>query len=271
MADGRGGAGGTCLPGGRLGGATVAALVACLLGLAALAAAPSAARAEAFLDLYMGKSFTLDSDLRISQPSQGDEFEFLNLSWSDRSFTSPPYYGARAGYFFESHPWLGLALEFFHFKIIADTAEIRRLTGVHRGNAVDARVPVDSVVQSFQITHGVNYLTVDAMFRYPLLRDPVRFPRGRVHLYSGFGVGPVIAHPESIIDGASDDGPYQVGGIGAQVFLGARALLFKHVGVFAEYKFSHSSLDVEVARGTAYVTENTHHIVWGITIAFPSF
>jgi hypothetical protein len=36
--------------------------------------------------------------------------------------------------------------------------------------------------------------------------------------------------------------------------------------VFAEYKFTHSSFDVDIASGEGHVEENSHHIVVGITI-----
>lgn len=238
--------------------------------LVALAVAPEAA-AEPFLDLYTGKSFTQNSDVRIRQPSQQDKFTFDDVSFKDESFDLPPYYGARLGYYFEKYPWLGVGAEFFHFKIIADTTESKRLSGTNRGSPVNATVPMDSVVQTFQLTHGVNYLTADVLLRYSLLEEPERFPRGRLQLYGGAGVGPVIAHPETRIDGASNDGPYQVAGVGVQAFVGARVMLFKYVGLFTEYKFTHSSLDVSVARGTGSFEENTHHIVGGLTFTLPSF
>jgi hypothetical protein len=58
---------------------------------------------------------------------------------------------------------------------------------------------------------------------------------------------------------------------GIQAFVGARTLLFKHFGLFAEYKFTHSRLEIEVTRGHGGLGENTHHLVRGITIPLPSF
>ena len=51
-----------------------------------------------------------------------------------------------------------------------------------------------------------------------------------------------------------------------QAFVGARTLLFKHFGLFADYKFTHSSLDVGIDSGRADISENTHHLVEGTTI-----
>jgi len=58
---------------------------------------------------------------------------------------------------------------------------------------------------------------------------------------------------------------------GMQAFIGARTLLFKHFGLFAEYKFTHSRLEVMVTKGHGDLGENTQHLVEGITIPLPSF
>lgn len=60
-------------------------------------------------------------------------------------------------------------------------------------------------------------------------------------------------------------------GAGIQTFVGARTLLFKHFGLFAEYKFTHSRPEIEVTRGHGGLGENTLHLIGGITIPLPSF
>ena len=92
-----------------------------------------------------------------------------------------------------------------------------------------------------------------------------------MQLYGGTGVGPVITHAENVIGNVPNDPGYEIAGVGVQGFVGMRALLFKYVGVFAEYKFTHSNLDVSAGYGRAHVDENTHHIVGGLTFSLPSF
>src|SRR5262245_40972873 len=87
-----------------------------LAGVGLVLAGASPAGAEGFIDLYVGKSSTQPSDIRIRQSSLQSDFSFAGVSFEDRSFESPLYYGGRGGYFFEAAPWFGLALEFFHFK-----------------------------------------------------------------------------------------------------------------------------------------------------------
>lgn len=236
-----------------------------LLGL------PAAVQGEAFLDLYAGKSFTQDSDLRIKQSRLGNDYTFEDVSFRDDSFKDPPYYGVRAGYFFERYPWLGLAVEFFHMKITADTSDVRPVDGTRNGAALSGGAKVNSIVQRFAVTHGVNYLTLDALFRYPLLQSPERFAKGRLQLYTGVGLGPVIGHPETRVDNIRSEPGYELAGLGVQGFVGARFLILKNLGLFTEYKFSHSALEVTVPSGHGRVHENTHHIVGGLTIHFGSF
>jgi hypothetical protein len=231
------------------------------------------AGAELFVDAYTGWNFTHDSDIDIDQPSLGNDFTFKDVAFDGATpsgaLNTSGYYGVRGGYFFDTVPWFGVAIEFFHFKILAEEQDTKRLIGTVAGVSTNTTARVDSLVQQFEVTHGVSYLTVDALFRYSLFKDPERFPRGRVQLYGGFGVGPVITHAESIVGGVENNASYQIRGPGVQVFTGVRTLLFKHFGVFAEYKFTHSSFDVDIASGEGHVEENSHHIVVGITIPLP--
>ena len=224
--------------------------------------------AEWFMDFYLGKSFPLNSDLTINQPANNSRFTIEDVSFDDESFSDPPYYGLRAGYFFERYPSLGIALEAFHFKMFAETSKSKRFTGTQGGAAINVLQPVNAVVQAFEISHGVNYVTVDAIFRNPMFVDQERFPRGRVQAYVGVGPGVVIIHSHNRVEGVSHEQDYSVGGFGVQTFAGAKVLLFKHFGVFAEYKFTHSRLKVDLSTGDATVNENTHHVVFGVTVPF---
>ena len=241
---------------------TVLVLVLALL-------APTAARAELFADVFTGKSFTADTNLHIEQSSRRNDFTFHDVSFDDRSFDLPPYYGLRAGYFFESHPWLGVGVEYFHFKIYADTEEAKHLTGTVGGARVDRVARVDSLVQHFDVSHGVNYIMVNGIARQVFFADPERFPHGRVQLYGGGGVGPVIGHPENTVQHVDNTQQYELAGVGGQFFTGAKWLFCRWGGLYAEYKYTLSDLDVSVAGGSGDVAEQTHHIVVGLTATLP--
>jgi opacity protein-like surface antigen len=253
---------------GRAGGTRSSVVGAVVLALVLATASPAAA--EFFLDGYTGKAFTLNSDLHIKQ-SGGTDFTFSDVSWLDKSFEGSPYHAVRGGYFFESIPWFGLAIDFFHFKVFAETTDTRPLSGTVAGVPVGGSAQVGSLVQKFEVSHGVNYFMLDALFRYGLLKDAERFPKGIVQLYGGVGLGAVLGHAESVVRNVSAEPGYEWTGIGVQAIAGVRVLFWKYLGVFAEYKFTHTGLDVGVAAGRARLEENTHHVVGGISIYLPSF
>jgi len=250
--------------------AWVLRLVLVVVGAVATGVWPSSARAEFVLDLFTGTSDTSNADVEIKQPAAGNRFTVRDLAFDGQSFEDPPYYGARVAYFFEGLPWLGVGVEFFHFKIFGETGETRQITGTRTGTPINMRAPVTSVVQRFDVSHGVNYLMVDVIARYGFFRDSATYPGGRLQIYVGGGVGPVITHAETRIEGVAAEPGYEVGGVGSQGFAGVRFMLFKYVGLFVEGKITHSSLTVGVAQGgEASFDETTRHIVGGITIAFP--
>jgi hypothetical protein len=247
-------------------------LLAALAVAAALGAVPlRGAGAEPFLDGYSGTNFTRDADLTIEQPAVGNDFTIRDLSFDPVHGDGAPYYGVRAGYFFGEAPsWFGLALEFFHFKMSAETDGTRDVSGTIGGTSIAARLPVAGVVQHFSLTNGLSYVTLDALVRHGFLVDDEDFPHGRLQLYAGVGVGPVIGYPRSRIQGVDSEPGYQLAGVGGQGFAGVRFLLFRNVGLFAEGKVTYSRLTVDVARGgTAELTEQSLHLVGGITLMFP--
>lgn len=243
------------------------AVGALLVALALATAAPAAA--EFFLEGYTGTNLTLDSDLHIKQ-SGGTDFTYSDVSWLAKPFSGSPYHAARGGYFLETIPWLGFAVDFFHFKVFAEVDDTRRLSGTVAGAPVGGSAQVGALVQKFQVSHGVNYFMLDALFRHGLFKDAERFPKGIVQLYGGVGLGAVLAHGESVVRNVAAEPGYEWSGIGVQAVAGVRVLFWKYLGVFAEYKFTHSGVDVGVASGRAKLTENTHHAVGGISVYLPS-
>ncbi|HSQ06031.1 MAG TPA: hypothetical protein VLN59_18485, partial [Burkholderiales bacterium] len=134
----------------------------------------------------------------------------------------------------------------------------------------DTSLTMNTVVQGFSVSHGLNYVLFNAYVRHGFYKDPDRFPAGRVQPYGGIGVGPVIVHPENSVEHLDNSGGYDIGGAGGQVCLGARLLLLRYLGVFAEYKFTFSSPDVDVAQGSAHFDERSHHLIGGLTVPLPS-
>lgn len=245
---------------------------ACFAGVVAfgvLCLAATAAHSEIYAYGYLGKSWSEDADLSVSQPATGTDLTYSGVGFDDHAFESPQYYGAKLGRYFDDWPWLALELEFFHFKIFARTSEVRPVSGTRGGVPVSGSEPVSTTVQTFSISHGVNMLMLNAVGRVGLWKD-ADHPRGRLQAYSGAGAGLVVNHAESQVNGVFreqydfDDGP------GLQALLGLRCLPFKMEdsdgpAAFVEYKLTYSEPDFDIDRGEGSLDALlTHHVVFGL-------
>jgi hypothetical protein len=266
------------------------------LALLLLLAAPTLlmpAQAQAvggsgFVDLELGKSVPSPSDLTLDQPARQTDLRIHDLSFRDDSFVDPPWYCLRLGRWEARPDWLGFAIEFLHPKLFARVEEERRISGVHGGMPVDQVLPVDSLVQSFNLSHGESRLSFEVLFRRGLLkRQATSAPKGPIpssgipaglrpaahpadlpdllQIFGGIGAGPVIAHPESRIDGEQGKARYQVAGPGYEGFAGFRIFPWRSLGLVLEYKYTAADLKVDVAQGSARLKERTSHFSSGLT------
>ena len=161
--------------------------------LASLASAAGPAAAEWFADLYAGSAWTESHDRDLT---------FLGTKFDQRGqqFETSASFGGRVGYWLESVPYLGLALDAFHFQpnMNPQSATVCSTAGCF----ADPRTGLDlSVV-------GVSF---DAMLRWPFTEDrgvsqgpTPAVHHGRAgHLHrprheSGHGAGPRGTHQQGI-------------------------------------------------------------------------
>ncbi len=224
-----------------------------------------------FLKLYTGFAGTQNSDLQLSQPAAGNELLFRNVSWIDASWGKPnaPYYGIRLGYFLEDVPWLGVMLDFTHFKAIAETGKVVNVSGTRLGAPINAAIPMSSIVSQYQMTNGINFLTFNALARWQLDVSE-EFPHGRFQPYAGAGLGPTFHQPEIVIDGiASTFNEYQWGELGVQALVGVSYYIIPELDLFTEYRFTHTQTNLDTPLGGKGRTPiDTHHIVFGTGFHF---
>lgn len=231
-----------------------------ILALSMLCA--EAARAEWVASLFGGVAFTENNDLELKQDN-GPHLTFHNASYRGRDFETPPYYGARLSYFLPQLSHWGFGLEFFHAKMYLNTSDTVRVTGVRDGSSVDDQERIGDTIQGFNMSHGLNFLTADVIYRWFLGPRGEGF-LGRIQPYLGAGVGAVIPHVESTIGGVHFE-QYQLHGPGAQGFLGINLDLTRHWSVFFEYKLSYADLDLTIPSGSIEVEPWTHHLVTGLS------
>jgi opacity protein-like surface antigen len=202
-----------------------------MAALAALVLVGGGAHAEAFFDLRTGASFTDEGDVEIST--------FVGSVDFSSEFEDSVTVGGRAGYWFESLPWLGLAVDASYFA--PDTEDA--------GFELDV-IPVSPLL----------------MLRAPLASDE-EYPHGRFQPFVGIGPGIFITLVDA--DGGYSDEPADVG---LDLHAGLRFLLSRSVGLFVQYRFT--SYQVEASDdilGVSVDTDidlDTHHVAGGVGFSF---
>lgn len=238
-----------------------------LLAFAVAAAAlPSAfeARAQTRLSLYTGTSSTSSSAVDVSQPALGTQATFRDVHWSARPFHPAPYYGLRLTRFAHAQSRWGVGLDYTHYKVYAQVDRPVRADGTWQGTAVTGSAPLSQYVQRLELSHGVNLLTVQALYRWtepPLAGVPL-LP------YVGAGVGSYWPHTESAVAGIAHEAGYRRTGVAVQLLAGARYAISDRWGVFAEARFDRGTARVDVAAGQARVPLRTAHLVVGADLTF---
>src|SRR2546427_9633853 len=137
------------------------------LTLVLATACAAAAHAEFVASLFSGAALTEDNDLRLKQ-SDGTDLTFHNVSYEGKDFESPIYYGARLTYFLPEMSHWGFGLEFFHAKLYLNADDTVHVTGARGGGPIDDRERVGDTIEAFNLSHGLNFLTADAVYRWVL-------------------------------------------------------------------------------------------------------
>ncbi len=232
----------------------------------------SCAHAEWVATFYTGDSHTYSSDLSVLQPGTHSDASFDQVSWAPHPLGhGAPYYGVRISYFPPASPHLGVTFDFTHYKMYAETAELTDMRGEWNGKPVDGYVPLASAVQSLEIAHGVNLVSLDAQYRWDAGSEG-----GPWQMQVGAGPGVYVPHSDGVIDGVGVDEGYQYGGFGGQIFGGAEYRLPaswqpKHLSIslLAEGKLDGGNIDLHLAPDTHIDTRvTTVHVIAGVSLHF---
>jgi len=213
---------------------------------------------------YAGAAHTVNSSLTIRQPALGTNVQFSDISYRGESFQPPLYYGVRGGHLFGQ--WWGVEVEFTHLKVFLNADQPARVTGTLNGMAIDSRQAVNTIVQRFSISHGVNLLLANAVFRHGVWHaGQQRLARAYVGLR--LGAGATVPHPESAIQGVADE-HYQAGSPVFQFAGNIEVRIHGRLYWMGEYKFTRTREQVDVNSGTATSLLQSNHLVTGPSIHF---
>jgi opacity protein-like surface antigen len=220
--------------------------------------------AETLFSAYTGTSYTRNSDLRLTQPGAGTDLTLHDVHWDAHPFKPAPYYGLRVTHFYDRGPNWGAAIDYTHYKIYANTDRVVGADGTVRGLRVSAALPMNQFVQRFEISHGVNVLSINGIYRWLDLG----IAAGRLQPYVGAGLAYYRPHTENTVGGVPFESGYEASGFGYQVFAGAQYRITERVGLFAETKFNSGTAKVDIAGGRAQAPLRTFHVTGGINYRF---
>lgn len=229
-------------------------------------ALPSIARADWVASAFLGHPWTRSSTVVLALPDRQTTIQIDGVEYRGESFRSPQYYGYRITWIPDARRWLGIEAEVIHAKVFAQAGRVVRIRGMLRGTAVDASLPMSTVVQRLAMSHGLNFIFANVALRREL--GPVDSQgMSRLVAVVRAGAGPTVPHAESTVDHVNLD-HYESGGLGAQVAGGLEMTLWRGLGVIGEYKFTWATPRIDVAGGQATVPARSHHLVGGLTFRF---
>lgn len=190
--------------------------------------------------VYGGYQTAPHSDVELSG---GPDF---TAGWEGNSFSMPIYWGVRGTYWFDGGRLsnLGISLDFTHAKVYADDETLAETGWDH-----------------FEMTDGINLLTVNALYRFPI--EGSRFTP-----YVGAGVGINVPHIE-VTRPSGTTSEYQFGGATLQAQAGVKYDITDRWAAFVEYKGNYSFVDVDIDSGDSLKTEIfTNAVNVGISFKF---
>lgn len=212
--------------------------------------------------LYGGGNSTPDADVILKQPN-GTDMLLKDVPFTGEPFDDPPFYGLRATWWRSS---FGAMLDYTHAKSISRRKEVVSQSGTRDGKPVPPREPVSKTFTKLEYSHGMNTLTLNALYRFTGWQR-------RVIPYIGAGAGVAVPHTEIARKGiARTDWTYryEVSGPAVQGLVGLDwRLPSRRWTVFSEYKAGYAINHTELNEG-GYVKANlwVHQAIVGVSASF---
>ena len=206
-------------------------------------AAPAAAEVE--LSIYTGWQTLPHSRISGNLPGALGGYNAL-VGWEGKSFSMPPYYGARATWWRGGGDW-GYGIEYTHTKAYMPDATATAL-GFSR----------------FEFSDGHNVATINVMRRWSDKWGDKLTP------YVGAGLGLAFPHVDAIHPaGGSRTYGFQVSGPAMRLTAGTSYKLNDRFSLFGEYQFTYSTNEGDLDNGGTFKTDiKTNAINIGVSYSF---
>jgi hypothetical protein len=203
------------------------------------------------------------ADVTVNVPGAGLDVTYQRVHFSARPLDSPQYYVWRVGRLFGAHERFGVEFEFTHLKVIGDTSRSYVASGQVNGVAIPSgsSLPMNAEVQEYQMTHGLNFLLVNAVGRWPITSSR------RLSLVTRAGMGTTLPHAETEVLGLSQE-RYEFTGLGVEGSAGLAIQLGHLLSLITDYKVSEARPRITVVSGTAQTRALTQQVAIGLALGF---
>ena len=210
-------------------------------------------RRELGFQIYVGHNHTQSSRFELEHPATRTALIFPEVHWEGQSFNRPLYYGFRGSLLwwkvgaFEVAP----EFEFIHLKVYLKADQESQAIGILQERAVRGSLRINTVLEDFNISHGVDLFLFNAVIKRGLL-------------FSRLGAGFNISHFESTLRGFPHHEEDAFGGRVYHLAIGIAVPLKQRFNFLTEYKFTSTGPRGPVFGGEAEASLNTHHLVYGL-------
>lgn len=232
-----------------------------------LVGAPARADAQWFASVAFGGNHTTPATVSIRPTSPDTSLDFHDVTFQAKALKSPQYYNWHIGRFLGSSGRIGIELEFIHLKVIADVSRSVRVTGRENGIVIDEVARMDTRVQEYQMTHGLNFVMANLVYRMPLGAKTAS-GSSRFVLLARVGAGETIPHAETSVYGKQKE-LYEWAGPGVGASIGMSYRIHGRFSAVADYKLTHAKPKIPLADGKGQTTAVTHQVAFGLAIGLP--
>lgn len=232
---------------------------------------------EFYFSWGYNKEWYTPSTVKISQPSLGNKYNFVNIKghdrpgWDENLFKKPisvPQYNYRIGLFINKKKGIAFEINFDHTKYIFADQEVK-IKGTLNNRPIDSTVNF-SAANGFHyyLNNGANFLLFNIVKRWQWYGS--KNGNIKIDFLGKAGIGPVIPHVENSFFGQSNQPGFQLGGWNIGVETAIRTTFFKYV--FLEYsnKLDYARYsNLKVYQGTAKHAFGTYEMIASLGATFP--
>lgn len=217
------------------------------------------------------------SDVKINQPSLGNNYSFVNIKghdhpgWNEGLFSIPltiPQYNYRIGLFIDKKKGLAVEINFDHTKFIFADQQTR-IAGTMNNKPVDSTINFNAANGYFYyLNNGANFLLFNLVKRWNWTSN--KKETIKIDFLGKAGIGPVIPHVENSFNGQLNNPHFQFGGWNIGVEAALRATFFHYV--YLEYcnKIDYARYyNLEIYEGKAKHAFGTYEMMLNLGVTFP--